>query len=704
MKKILILILLVSCTTLFSQNITKETAIKVAKNFYYERVNSQQSSDLNDIIVDNVIEEKLSGKTLIYIVDFEFEGFVILSGNTNTKPILGYSFDGIYDNSNIPPQMRDWLDQYLLQLEYMQQHPEITNTEFAGEWKRLQSDNPEEFKIFKGKDLEPMLTTTWDQGTYYNELCPADPAGPGGHCVTGCVATALAQLMNYFRWPETGVGSYSYECPPYGTLSANFGETEYKWDEMAVNLTASNLATALIISHLGISVDMVYGPNGSGMYNHKAAYTLRTFFKYDPSCIYVYRDSTNMDWDSLLVTNLDKHIPMYYAGWSVPNINGHAFIVDGYQSGNYYHFNWGWSGSYDGYFYTNAMNPGGSNFNLAQELVINAVPDTNLYQYPIYCNGDKTTITTDGTIDDGSGPLYNYQDGSMCTWLIAPEDSVNNITLNFLKFDTEFNDKLRVYDGENAGGILLGEFSGNTIPGNITSSSDKLFITFNSDNANTSPGWLMSYTSDIPVYCSGMVTMTEASGEFSDGSGPRDYHNSTTCIWRIEPVTDPEVLMIEFSEFNTEEVNDVVKIYDGVSQELLAEYSGEYPNLPPSVIVESKKAFLTWSTNTTVTAPGWSAQYYMQMIGVKENEDKIELNVYPNPANQLVNINILSRNEQNMNYTLFNTTGKTFLKSDIHLNSGYNKESINISGLEKGVYFFCINTEKESIIKKIVVL
>ncbi len=95
-----------------------------------------------------------------------------------------------------------------------------------------------------------------------------------------------------------------------------------------------------------------------------------------PETQYVFRDTTSMDWDSLLVANLDQKIPMYYAGWSVPDTNGHAFVCDGYQGNDYFHFNWGWGGSYDGYFYTDNLTPGGNFFNLAQELIINAVPDT----------------------------------------------------------------------------------------------------------------------------------------------------------------------------------------------------------------------------------------------------------------------------------------------------------------------------------------
>jgi hypothetical protein len=139
------------------------------------------------------------------------------------------------------------------------------------------------------------------------------------------------------------------------------------------------------------------------MYNHKAAYALRTHFNYAPETEYLYRDSTNLNWDSVLVAHLDQRIPMYYAGWSVPNIMGHAFVCDGYQGEDFFHFNWGWGGQSDGYFYTDDLTPGG-NFNLAQELIINCVPDTDNFVYPEYCSGPLTLTSANATLDDGSGP------------------------------------------------------------------------------------------------------------------------------------------------------------------------------------------------------------------------------------------------------------------------------------------------------------
>jgi len=446
------------------------------------------------------------------------------------------------------------------------------------------------------------------------------------------VATALGQLLNYFRWPVTGVGSYAYECPPYGTLSADFENSAYDWDLMGNNLGHANPEVAEILYHLGVSVDMVYGPDGSGMYNHKAAYTLRTFFKFSPETQYVFRDSTTMDWDSLIVSHLERKIPLYYAGWSVPNLYGHAFICDGYQGENFYHFNWGWSGSYDGYFYTENLTPGGNNFNLAQELVINAMPDTNLYTYPVHCQGEKEFDVLSGTLDDGSGPLYPYANGSQCGWLIAPNDSVNGITLNFHRFDLDTNDMVTVYDGTDTSAAILGEFYGNELPASVTSTGGGMYIRFTSDEESVSGGFLASFESEVPVFCSGNVTFNEQADTLSDGSGNWNYHDNTICRWWILPEGAASVTLF-FTEFETEAGFDLLKIYDLQTQQLLAEYSGTYPGgVPDPVTSPSGKMFLTWTTNSMNTAPGWTAYYESNLVDIKENEPQQKLKVFPNPS------------------------------------------------------------------------
>ncbi len=702
MKRIIILSFLILCgISIFASEIDKATAKKVAVNFFYERVNQYSPTSYDAIATAEVSNLKFEGNTILYAINIYNGGYVIVSAYDEVRPVLGYSLNGRFAETGMPPQMKDLLEQYKLQINEAVSLQIHASPEIKELWHHLLTDDESDLKPLRfQKNVEPLITTTWDQGQFYNEACPADPAGPGGHCYVGCVATTLGQVVNYFRWPETGTGSYTYSCPPYGTLSADYENTTYEWDKMPTELTKSNLALALLLHHLGIACDMVYGPDGSGMYNHKAAYALRTFFKYSPETIYVYRDSTTLDWDSLLVSHLDRDIPLYYAGWSVPNIYGHAFVCDGYQDGNFYHFNWGWSGSFDGYFYTNSLNPGGSNFNLAQEVVINAFPDTNQYSYPYFCQGAKTLNGTDGTIDDGSGPVNDYQTDADCSWLIAPEDSVEYITLQFLRFTTEAGDVLTVYDGETTSAPILGTFQGTDIPEEITSSGDKILITFSSDASGTAPGWLLKYESEIPVYCSGMTSYTEQSGSIFDGSGSRDYHNSTTCMWMLDPPGASE-LTIYFTSFNTEETYDVVKVFDLDTQVLLAEFSGDITAGP--VTSPSGRMFVAFSTNYTITAPGWEAYYETDLVHVEENNIDQSLQLFPNPAKNSVNIEWNTSMNEKAIIRIAAMTGQHILSKEVESQSGSNTIILDVSEIEAGIYLLEMNCGKETSYRKLII-
>jgi len=701
--KNLFLSLLISLFTLsmFAIEVDKATALKVAQNFYYERIQSSIPTEYNDISASEVIELKQYDKVMLYAVNISSGGFVIVCADDRVKPVIGYSLSGKFTAIGLPPQMEELIHIYKLQVNEAIENNVSVGKEDKASWERLKSDNPEILKPLKyEKEIEPMLTTTWDQGNYYNELCPADQGGPGGHCYAGCVATALGQVVNYFRWPETGIGSYTYECPPYGTLTADFGSTTYEWNMMATNLDKSNLDVALLLHHLGIACDMVYGPNGSGMYNHKAAYALRTFFKYSPETVYVYRDSTSMDWDSLLVSHLDRNIPMYYAGWSVPNINGHAFVCDGYQADDYYHFNWGWSGSSDGYFYTNGLNPGGSNFNLAQELIINAYPDTTAYDYPYYCQGSNTLYNIDGTLDDGSGPVNDYAPDSDCVWVITSEDTISSITLSFLEFNTAPGDILTVYDGASTSAPVLGTFQGPDLPDEVTSSGDHVLIRFITDSDTEASGWLLKYKGEIPVYCSAMTMLDEQSGYITDGSGPRDYFNNTNCIWMISPSGASE-LTLYFNEFNTESENDVIKVYDMGSSALLAELSGDI--IPDPITSPSGKMSIRFSTNSQVTAPGWDAYYETDLVDVAEEIIDRSFKMYPNPASGQLSLKFSSNTSQEVHLSISGMGGYLVRKQVIEAVSGSNTVSLNISDIESGLYLISLKHTEGSVHRKLIV-
>ncbi|MCF8367839.1 MAG: C10 family peptidase [Bacteroidales bacterium] len=691
------------------QSVSEAEVKTAATHFYFERATSDPIH-YSGIHISEVIPVMYNQTLVYYAVNLNPVGFVLVSPDRSVKPVLAYSFNNGYKEEDQHPAFSAWILQYKKQMEFALQKKIIPSPEITAEWERLLKSGPSKLKkLTKDDSVEPMLISNWDQGQFYNQMCPQDPGGPGGYCYTGCVATAMGQLCYYFRWPDNGIGSYSYQHPDYGTISASFEETDYQWNSMSNTLNQPNIAVAELLFHLGAAVDMVYGPNGSGMYNHKAAYALRTHFKFAPETEYLYRDSTSLDWDSTIVAHLDQGIPMYYAGWSVPNINGHAFIVDGYQTEEYFHFNWGWGGSYDGYFYLDNLSPGGSNFNLAQELIIHASPDTETYTYPPYCNTPEVLTSLNGTLEDGSGPQYNYNNNLDCTWLISTQsiqDSVSYISLNFDRINTELNeDIITLYDGEFDTDPILGMFSGNAIPGTITSTGNKVLVHFESNSTNIEAGWFLSYHSTQPVWCNGMQIFTEPDDSFSDGSGDFYYRNGSACMWNIQP-TDASEVTIYFTSFDTEEFKDEVKIYDAGTNQMLETYSGTYSSaaLPPPVTSYSGKMMVAFSSNPTVNKPGWEAYYESNLTAISAFSPlKNGITFYPNPASEQLFIHFNEIVSTNYQIRIFAPNGVVLTSKEFIASSEKGTYLIDINKIMPGIYFIQLKNEKNIYTKKLVI-
>lgn len=686
--------------------VSPEKARIIARNFYYERISQTCRINFESLDIKDFKTITQNNEPRYFAINVH-RGFVIVSAWENIQPVLAYSLEKSYFLPEKEVNFKAWMNQYEAQISEAIEKELLPTDEITSRWVKYANPDYHNSQIMKLRDIQPMLTSKWDQGKYYNEMCPADPAGSGGHCVTGCVATALGQLAYYFRFPESGTGSYSYYHPTYDTISANFGNTTYKWDEMTNVLTESTPATAELIFHFGVSVDMVYGPGSSGMYNHKAAYSLKTFFKYSPETQYLYRDSTSLDWDSVIMAHLNRKIPMYYAGWSVPNINGHAFIVDGCQGTDFFHFNWGWSGSYDGYFYLDQLNPGGSNFNLAQELVINAFPDTNQYQYPNYCSGFKHFTTFNGTFEDGSGPTKNSQQNSNCSYLIDPQseiDSVSSITLTFQRFDLTLDfDFIKVYDGGNEAAPLLATLSGNEIPAGITSTGNKMYVVYQSGSNSDAGGFFASYDSNRPEWCSGMTALNAPADVLSDGSYDFLYQNNTICMWQIVPPGAGSTTLY-FTKFNTELNGDILKIYNLANSTLLATISGTYEsgNPPPPVTSPSGKMFITFTTNSTVRADGWDAWYLASPVGIAEDGYSADFSVYPNPATDEVIIDFPNISVKNLEFNVLNCLGK-IVNARPGFSTQENSTILDVSNLKSGLYFIHIKNQNFNVVKKLII-
>lgn len=351
-----------------AERVTPETARKVATTFLNN--NGAKTNQIVDLT-------KAVGFSNLYIFTAE-EGFVVMSADDCMNPILGYSLTGTFVTEDMPENVRGWLEGYNDEIQYALDNNMRATAETSKLWMELAEGNT---KIGNATVIvSPLIETKWNQNKYYNNLCPMVSDGPEGHAYTGCVATAMAQIMKYWEYPSKGIGSHSYTWNEQ-TLSADFNSTTYDWDNMeqyynyyysngtdqyGIGLPAPTSeqlsAIATLMYHCGVSVDMSYGGNstgGSGAQTSDAAIALKTYFNYSPDIEYkVKADYENSVWITMVKAELDALRPLEYSG---RGSGGHAFVCDGYDNLDYFHFNWGWSGAYDGYFSLSNLNTGANN-------------------------------------------------------------------------------------------------------------------------------------------------------------------------------------------------------------------------------------------------------------------------------------------------------------------------------------------------------
>jgi len=572
----------------------------------------------------------------------------------------------------------------------------IPTADVNATWARLatSSDN---FTPIKGvKSVTPLTLSTWDQGSCYNALCPVDAAGPSGRCWAGCVATSMAQVMYYYRYPNTGQGSHSYTSS-YGTLSANFGNTTYDYNGMANSCLSATTEIAKLIYHAGVSVDMDYSPTGSGADMARAASALQDNFKFASSITFDNKyQHTTSQWETLLKTDLDNGRPIIYSGTDMTN-GGHAWVCDGYQGTNYFHFNWGWSGIANGYYYLTSLTPTGTgdDFTSYQQAIYNIYPASG---YPYYCTGTKNITDPVGTFDDGSGPS-NYTNNADCSWLISPT-GIDHLAFDFVTLSTEAtNDVVTFYDGATTASPVLATVSGSTIPATITSTSPTVLVKFTTNGSVANTGWQINFHSFYPNYCSGTTVLTAATDTFSDGSGTNSYNNSVTCQWLIQPANAGTVTL-NFTDFNIEATNDKIRVIDPVSSVVLGVFSGT--TIPSPVTSTSGQMRVIFQTNGSVNAPGWTAYYTSTPMGIEDYSMIKQLSVYPNPAKDQIHIsfNIASGNDATLE--MLDITGQSIYNNILSGNTTYSKD-IDLSSFAKGVYFLRIVTSGDIINKKIVI-
>ena len=314
--------------------------------------------------------EKINDADAVYVFGHkDGAGFIVTPADDCAPAVLGYGDSKIHDkNGEMAPGFQYWINALGRQVSYSATHS-------RGQVIRKARAERE--------PIAPLCKTIWNQDDPFNLKCP--PKDPP-HCVTGCVATAMAQVLKYHNWPETGEGYVSYYYDSKTILRMNYAATTFKWDDMLDSYygnysEASSDAVSTLMIACGYSVKMNYRTSSSGAYSFDIGSALGSYFKYDKSLRFLVRDYYALqEWEDIIYTSLKEDGPVIYNGQS--SIGGHSFVCDGYQDDGYFHFNWGWGGISDGYFLLDALDPehqgiGGSDsgFDYIQDIIVGIRPD-----------------------------------------------------------------------------------------------------------------------------------------------------------------------------------------------------------------------------------------------------------------------------------------------------------------------------------------
>lgn len=371
MKKFLTLcaMFVVAVLTVHAGPITADAAQQLAQSFLSSQTSgrhasglatSQQQLTLQATLTDCYVFQRPSG-----------EGFVIVANDdAATQPVLGYSDTGRMDTGSMPCNLRWLLEEYGRELAWAREHTPTTDA-LAVQVKAATASRTA---------ILPLVQSHWSQDAPYNALCPSDNYG---QCVTGCVATAAAQIMRYHQHPAKGTGSHSYTWNNQ-TLSRDFSQSTYDWENMLLDYgstytKAQEQAVARLMVDVGYAFDMEYSSSASGTYSSVVPSALTSYFGYSQTTREVYRSSYGLTaWINLLYNELQNRRPVYISGAN--DSGGHAFVLDGYKDG-YFHINWGWGGVSDGYFLISALDPstqgiGGSSagYNSQQDAILGIEP------------------------------------------------------------------------------------------------------------------------------------------------------------------------------------------------------------------------------------------------------------------------------------------------------------------------------------------
>lgn len=363
-KSILILSCALTFVSGYSELLSPEDALG---RISAESVSGRRVISAADVVLAETISTR-EGNPAIYVFNRAEGGSLLVSASDLTRPLIGYTDEGRFSKESVPPAMDYWMQEYAEQIRYAE------NNELSFKRSAPTYDYPADWTY-----IAPLVKTKWNQGVPYNKELPVS------YYATGCVATAMAQIMKYWEYPEIGHGSNSYSFDMFGDIysfSMNFDEQPFKWDLMLDEYLDNHYtdeqarAVAYLMKACGYATNMVYGPS-SGTQVEYAAPALVDYFGYDNSIRMLKRYGYSAsEWASILYDQLKNVGPVLYSGTAIGGL-AHAFVADGYDGNGYFHINWGWSGVSNGFYSLDILTPplqgtGGTTggYNFSQGMIV----------------------------------------------------------------------------------------------------------------------------------------------------------------------------------------------------------------------------------------------------------------------------------------------------------------------------------------------
>jgi Leucine-rich repeat (LRR) protein len=435
--KIIVFTLVISLTNIL---VAQDNTIEKAKIFASEFLMSKKETKDNypDISLKVVYQSPDTAQNYIYCFQENPAGFVLVAEYDGGFIITGYSPEGKFDYVSLNPGLKNLLALY-----------EQTNS-FKLNTKLEITSKGSPAIVAPLLDIEPIK---WGQG--FNGACPYD-AEAGTHTLAGCVAVSMAQIMRYHKYPQSGTGSHSYTHSKYGTITANFENTIYKWDNMPGDETLPNSFIDTLMFHCGVGAEMNYGVSASAAYTSKAKEALNSYFKYpDAQYINSIYFAENIDFFyQFLRDEIANNRPVLYEIYGNP---GHSVVCDGYDE-TLFHLNFGWSGSSDGYYLLEGML---GSYHMKGNAVIGISPT------PIVTNMQDSLALV---------ALYNSANGSQWVrndgWLSQPVNKWQGVTVingRVIKLDLSANNLSGFIPSEigNLASLIWLNLNYNSLPGNL---------------------------------------------------------------------------------------------------------------------------------------------------------------------------------------------------------------------------------------------